>query len=1199
MKEHVHIRSEYKASTNLSFDTDLSALVNGFVPTKSSLDVIEWLFQPAINPSASIKRSHLLTGSYGKGKSYSVLIALSILNSSFPEKEFLTMINKIAPQRKYLSDWIEDYYKTKNRLLPVIVNGGFSSLSLSLSSALSESLKLNGLEDIIIDSSFSRAINSLNIWKKDYPEAYERFFQLIKREENVFMNKLLSHDETALHEFAMHYPAVTNGSEFVQISDMQVSKDYKKVAAQLDSKGYRGLFVIYDEFSKFLEGKKGSMSEADIKLLQELAEISNVSNEYGQVHLLLVSHKNPTNYFSDETTMHEWDAISGRFDIKELFGEENQEYEIIKNILDVDPSYIKNWKSTNLLGFDNLMNQCKRRGIFNEKEFLTLASVCFPLHPLVTYCLPRLSERIAQNERSLFSFLLAKEKGSLSDTLEHKDDEELIRVSSLFDYFQPLFRKSSYNGILFQLEVMVRTIQSRLEGKNDIAIDIAKTIAILIALNDSDHLPPTIESVQLCYSLARDKDYLSSSINEGIESLMEYGVLKVSGLSGTFLPMAINPTLYNDVSLRKKRKKPKFSLPWALQGQGFRKAFYPVQYNDKHSITRYFLVKLFDANELLKGDCKLISDAYKEGIGTAFFIIGGDDKYAKVVEYIEKQRLVPLSFVMLTKPGFPYDKVVDCSLELNVVSEMLANKNLRPDDEQVLKVLHQDAKNSLQLYLDCISNPSNKNSEIYYNNKQFDISNNEDFIGWISNLFEEVFPYTPLIIRDDLNVDLLSKPALKSRDELVRYILTNDYENIHNLKLTSQTHSFYRSSCLKNQIIFEDNEDKKLVVSISNSESNCKKPLEIINQFFLSSAEEEKSLDLLIPLLRGSEGHIGLKKGPLAIFFACICAMYPQNLVFKRNRKESPLSSQLITAIIEHPEEFSVSMEKWDISKQRYLELLCNHYGVDKLNSESMELLASAIVAWWNSLPLQVRTSSGLWSSKKGFLPHPKETQKLLKVIGSYDGNSFAFIMEKIPNAFGKNQVISENLANVIIQTIIKLSEMLVLNQLELKQHILDVLDIHEENNNFIKGMHKWVDSISDELEFQSSIQSRRLIQLLRNSTVTEDSLFRSICISLAGIRFSDWSEETYGNFTNVLKNIHDDVSKSISEKKICVGTDSAQVKLTDRNGKDLIFKIEIAESKELYDMIYNEIDSVLNDYESSLSRAERNKILLDLILNL
>ena len=45
---------------------------------------------------------------------------------------------------------------------------------------------------------------------------------------------------------------------------------------------------------------------------------------------------------------------------------------------------------------------------------------CYPLHPVSTFILPRLSERVAQNERTLFTFISATGESTLSAFFEEK-----------------------------------------------------------------------------------------------------------------------------------------------------------------------------------------------------------------------------------------------------------------------------------------------------------------------------------------------------------------------------------------------------------------------------------------------------------------------------------------------------------------------------------------------------------------------------------------------------------------------------------------------------------------------------------------------------------------------------------------------------------------------------------------------------------
>ena len=63
----------------------------------------------------------------------------------------------------------------------------------------------------------------------------------------------------------------------------------------MKERGYSGIYVVYDEFSKFLEANISEASVSDTKMLQDFAEKCNRSAE-NQLHLMLISHKEIANY---------------------------------------------------------------------------------------------------------------------------------------------------------------------------------------------------------------------------------------------------------------------------------------------------------------------------------------------------------------------------------------------------------------------------------------------------------------------------------------------------------------------------------------------------------------------------------------------------------------------------------------------------------------------------------------------------------------------------------------------------------------------------------------------------------------------------------------------------------------------------------------------------------------------------------------
>ena len=75
-----------------------------------------------------------------------------------------------------------------------------------------------------------------------------------------------------------------------------------------------------------------------------------------------------------------------------------------------------------------------------QGEIETAIKGCFPLHPVSTFILPRLSERVAQNERTLFTFLSAEGTATLASFLDiYENDFTLVTPDWIYDYFEPLF----------------------------------------------------------------------------------------------------------------------------------------------------------------------------------------------------------------------------------------------------------------------------------------------------------------------------------------------------------------------------------------------------------------------------------------------------------------------------------------------------------------------------------------------------------------------------------------------------------------------------------------------------------------------------------------------------------------------------------------------------------------------------------------
>ena len=77
----------------------------------------------------------------------------------------------------------------------------------------------------------------------------------------------------AYEKFERIYPTLTAGSVFNPFLGFDVVELYESVVKELRRKNlYDGIYVVYDEFSKYLEANITTASVSDTKMLQDFAE---------------------------------------------------------------------------------------------------------------------------------------------------------------------------------------------------------------------------------------------------------------------------------------------------------------------------------------------------------------------------------------------------------------------------------------------------------------------------------------------------------------------------------------------------------------------------------------------------------------------------------------------------------------------------------------------------------------------------------------------------------------------------------------------------------------------------------------------------------------------------------------------------------------------------------------------------------------
>ncbi|MDR1069266.1 MAG: hypothetical protein LBL37_00540, partial [Gracilibacteraceae bacterium] len=331
----ISVAKGFQTAVNIAYDLNNNDKVRGFIPTQSSLDIIEDVLLSTA--ASATTRARILIGAYGRGKSHIVLVLLALLFGR-DKGLFAALLEKMKKNNPPLYEFAVEYLDSGRQLLPVVVRGSSASLSSSFLSALQLTLNDEGLSDVMPETHFQAAIATIESWKKSYPNTYKQLIKDLPCSIGDFMLALREYDVFAYERFESIYPQLTSGSAFNPFLGFNIAELYESVTKGVKARGYGGIIVVYDEFSKYLESSIATASISDIKLLQDFAEKCDRSGER-QMHLLLICHKDIANYIDGglpKEKVDGWRGVSGRFKHINLHNNYTQMYEIISEVVKKD-----------------------------------------------------------------------------------------------------------------------------------------------------------------------------------------------------------------------------------------------------------------------------------------------------------------------------------------------------------------------------------------------------------------------------------------------------------------------------------------------------------------------------------------------------------------------------------------------------------------------------------------------------------------------------------------------------------------------------------------------------------------------------------------------------------------------------------------------------------------------------------------------
>lgn len=996
LKDIIEFNSSFKTAINLYLSLNKPEKVLGYIPTKSSINFMGEYMSAVLDNK---EQATLLIGPYGKGKSHLLLVLLAVLTMerTAENKEIICrLISKVKEIDEIGVDITQKITKIwdDKRFLPVLISNLTGDLNQAFLYGLNDALKREKITNLVPDTYYSIAESRLKDWKVNYVDTY-LFFEQELAKKNMNMSALLAglrmYSKDALETFASIYPMVTAGSEFNPMAVSDVIPLYKSLSEKLvEEYGYSGIYIVFDEFSKFIESQDGIAAGSNMKLIQDICELATDSQN-SQIFITMVAHKSIKEYgkYLSTDIINSFTGIEGRLIEKYFITSSKNNYELIKNAIVKNNEFIKDMPHYDkLLGGTALKAYYQLpafRSNFLEKEFDNIIlKGCFPLNPISSYLLLNVSEKVAQNERTLFTFISSDEPHSMYRFVsEHTLQKEWgIGADLIYDYFSSLFKKEVVNEYIHNLWLSAEYAIDKCDTENQKKI--IKALAIVLIVNKEDEIPSNEKYLSLCVN--------SEDNAQAIKDLVEKQLIYRKSSTGTYVfKTRAGSELKNEIKRQRELKGESVDYSEVLADVTGKYYVIPRKYNTLHMMTRFFANQFMEVEDFLSIESAniLYSDCEADGKVITLFSFTGikQDLVIKHIQKLSDKRLV----VVCPKKGLKAKKQLrDYEIIRNLRNNIVFTNNneilkkelpLLVDDltrelEDIISNIYEDDDNTRVLFFD---------GEKVKNNK---VGNEEVAVNYCC---ENIYFKTPIINNEMVNrSEINTAQTRKARLNIINAVL-NHNDDTEFYSGSNQEATVYRAVFCRTGLLD------------GTADSPLQEVIDEINSFVNSCSDTKMPMSKLIEKLIAEP--YGLRLGVVPMYLAYVLARRREDIIIYFFNKEVQLNADIVVNMCEQSSDYSVYVSKEDLQKEKYVSELNVLFQVGdnrNLSANRIKDIFICMQRWFRALPQVSRNAVNLqdYVTTENKVREMKEIRQALQKA---EYNPFEILFVTFPNEFGVN----------------------------------------------------------------------------------------------------------------------------------------------------------------------------------------------------
>lgn len=1161
------IAPHFQRSINIAYDVEDTDFVASYIPTLNGAKALASILHNTL-PNTN-QRAHVLHAAYGSGKSLLGVVLNAFVSQDAHYQSAISVVqNRLARTFPEQANHVNDFLDRGTRLLPIILSGDEGYFTTALLRALSRALTQHNIPELRLNTSFQAALNIIDLWKSDYPEAFLQLKLKLSQKgllPDELVNNLQALKSNALALFTQLYPEITAGAHFDPYLGLNLESVFQATAEALHDFGYDGILILWDEFGRFLDSRVGDVFSEEAAHLQSFAEYCCRSGS-SQVHLVLITHRVISGYASGFPVSYqkEWARIAERFLAHDISSDPTTTYRLVAEAFSIPSADAwRDFTEVHRSQFNQLTALSFELSLFDELDdaFLRRQIIerAWPLHPLSVYALPRLASRVAQNERTLFTFIAADEPETVIERLiQHKETNTwwLVRLDSVWDYFTESIRSNVgaggthtvWSGAMYALSKV---------SKDDIQTQsLIKALAILLIVSEINfqsrtnlgHIVPTTDL------LAWALDISPEEVTARLEILVQRRAVIYRRSDGywnftrgsdvdldTELNKAIDRYVYTPQQIRQILEQD-FPLPYHL----------PRGYNQEKSIIRFFRGFYCWPNEIKNTSTEaFLKQGNEYADGAIIYVL--TTNVAEREQAIEAIQELKSGRVLYVIPDHPLP-IVEPVQELFALRDMSNNAAFMQQDERLaseIGFLVEDVRHRLIRALKAFFEPhSSRATWWWYENACWSSGHlsEEKVSKLLSRLCYEWFSVTPILNNELVNKHEPTVQQERAIEKVIDALLHFPHDNLPpDLGVIGHGPDWLIVKTLL--------ERTKLIRPIATGQNFLSKPTgelslayiwDVIQDFLQTAIESEQDVAALVDKLQSPP--FGLRKGVLPILLAAMMRFQLSGLTIRHNKKIiSPINGQTFILLCKQPEQFTIELYPLDTRRLTLWAILEERVGhfltAQEKTQQPFNVLSIGLLRWLQSLPRYCRDTSHLSREAQQLRNLIRKAQRdpaqvlshdLLELLDSESVN--------IENEHAYRQMIAERLSNLMEEIATAYQTLLYsLDRFAGEMFSVDAVDGYSALRLWLASVEEQANTSLNTFRFSDKL-SQRLVEVASQREFQQgESFWNQLSKAVLGIALNDWNDRSDENFRQKLLESKERVKHEVFE----LSEDETSVKLS------------------------------------------------------